>query len=148
MGEPTLFYSHQYSLHCACSWNADYHDEHVGKSAWQIPKISENSRRFSEDYRRTVPRFSDISADYRQLQNMIRIFLLTRERVTNIPEKRPMSYRKIPIISPGLIFVQKAFLLSLFSGELIFGGAYIYYWVEFCVSKWVWVINKQLKALR
>ena len=56
---------------------------------------------------------------------MIRIFLLTRERVTNIPEKRPMSYRQIPIISPGLIFVQKAFLLGLFSGELIFGGAYL-----------------------
>ena len=33
------------------------------------------------------------------------------------------TYRKIPIISPGLIFVQKAFLLGLFSGELIFGGA-------------------------
>ena len=28
------------------------------------------------------------------------------------------SYRKIPIISPRLIFVQKAFLLGLFSGEL------------------------------
>ena len=36
------------------------------------------------------------------------------------------KYRKIPIISPGLIFVQKAFLLGLFSGEFIFGGAY--YW--------------------
>ena len=34
------------------------------------------------------------------------------------------QYRKIPIIlSPGLIFVQKAFLLGLFSEELIFGGA-------------------------
>ena len=30
-------------------------------------------------------------------------------------------YRKIPIISPGLIFVQKAFLVSLFSEGLIFG---------------------------
>ena len=45
------------------------------------------------------------------------------------------TYRKIPIISPGLIFVQKAFLLGLYSGELIFGGAY--YCREFCVSKWV-----------
>ena len=45
---------------------------------------------------------------------------------------RPKEYRKIPIISPGLIFVQKAFLLGLFLGELIFGGAY--YWREFCVS--------------
>ena len=44
-------------------------------------------------------------------------------------------YRKIPIISPGLIFVQKAFLLGLFSRELIFGGAY--YWTKFGVSKWV-----------
>ena len=50
------------------------------------------------------------------------------------------KYRKIPIISPGLIFVQKAVLLGLFSGELIFGGAY--YWREFCVSKWVGLDNK------
>ena len=49
-------------------------------------------------------------------------------------------YRKIPIISPGLIFVQKAFLLGLFLEELIFGGAY--YWKEFCVSKWVGLYNK------
>ena len=35
-----------------------------------------------------------------------------------------IKFRKIPIISSGLIFVQKAFLLGLFSGELIFGGAY------------------------
>ena len=50
------------------------------------------------------------------------------------------QYRKIPIISPGLIFVQKPFLLGLFSGELIFGGAY--YWKEFCVSKWVGLDKK------
>ena len=43
-----------------------------------------------------------------------------------------MRYRKIPIISPGLIFVKKAFLLGLFSGELIFGGAY--YWRKFCIQ--------------
>ena len=30
-------------------------------------------------------------------------------------------YRKIPIVSPGLIFVQKAVLLGLFSGELSVG---------------------------
>ena len=54
--------------------------------------------------------------------------------------KRSYNYRKIPIISPGLIFVQKAFLLVLFLGELIFGGAY--YWKEFCVSKWVGLDNK------
>ena len=34
-------------------------------------------------------------------------------------------YRKIPIISPGLIFVQKAFLLSLFLEELISEGLII-----------------------
>ena len=44
------------------------------------------------------------------------------------------------IISPGLIFVQKAFLVGLFSGKLIFRGAY--YWKEFCVSKWVELDNK------
>ena len=42
-------------------------------------------------------------------------------------------YRKIPIVSPGLLFVQKAVLLGLFSDEPIFGGAY--YWKKFCVSK-------------
>ena len=46
--------------------------------------------------------------------------------------KVEMNYRKIPIISPGLIFIQKAFLLGFFLGELIFGGAY--YWLEFCFS--------------
>ena len=51
-----------------------------------------------------------------------------------------IAYRKIPIISPGLIFVPKTFLVGLFSGELIFGGAY--YWKEFCVSKWVGLDNK------
>ena len=50
------------------------------------------------------------------------------------------KYRKILIISPGLIFVQKAFLVGLFSGELIFGGAY--YWREFYISKWVGLDNK------
>ena len=37
--------------------------------------------------------------------------------------------------SPGLIFVQKGFSGGLFSGGLIFQGAY--YWREFCISKWV-----------
>ena len=31
-------------------------------------------------------------------------------------------------------------MLGLFSGELIFGGAY--YWKEFCVSKRVWLDNR------
>ena len=57
------------------------------------------------------------------------------------------DYRKIPIISPGLIFVPKAFLLGLFSGELTFRAAC--YWKEFCVSKWVGLDNKkQCKTLR
>ena len=50
-------------------------------------------------------------------------------------------YRKIPIISPGITFVQKAFLLGLFSWELIFGRAY--YWREFYVSKRVGLDNKK-----
>ena len=39
-----------------------------------------------------------------------------------------------------LIFVQKAFVMGLFWGKLIFGRAY--YWMEFCVSKCVGVHNK------
>ena len=39
--------------------------------------------------------------------------------------------RRIPIICPGLISVQKTFLLGLFTEELIFGRTY--YWKEFCV---------------
>ena len=50
------------------------------------------------------------------------------------------GYRKIPIISSGLIFVQKAFLLGLFSEELIVRGAY--YWREICVSKCVGIYSK------
>ena len=38
------------------------------------------------------------------------------------------------------LVVQKAALLGLFSGELIFRGAY--YCKEFCVSKWVGLDNK------
>ena len=51
-----------------------------------------------------------------------------------------IAHREIQIISPVLIFVQKAFLLGLFSVELIFGWAY--YWKEVCVSKWVGLDNK------
>ena len=46
------------------------------------------------------------------------------------------KYCKIPIISPGLIFVEKAILLDLLLGELIFAGTY--YRTEFCVSKMGW----------
>ena len=34
-------------------------------------------------------------------------------------------YRKIPIISPGLIFVQKAFLVAYFRGSLFLEGLII-----------------------
>ena len=50
------------------------------------------------------------------------------------------QYCKFPVISPRLIFVQKAFLLGLFLGVLIFGGAY--YWKGFCVSRLVGLANK------
>ena len=43
-------------------------------------------------------------------------------------------------MSPGLIFVQKAFVVGLFSGDLIFREAY--HWREFCISKWVGLDNK------
>ena len=37
-------------------------------------------------------------------------------------------------------------MVGLFSGELVFGGAY--YWKEFCLSKWVVFYNKNsLKQL-
>ena len=35
------------------------------------------------------------------------------------------KYCKILIVTPGLIFVKKAFLLGLFSGEAIIGGLII-----------------------
>ena len=50
------------------------------------------------------------------------------------------TYRKIPMISPEHIFVQKVFSGGLFKGELIFGG--VYYWRKFCVSKRVELDNK------
>ena len=40
------------------------------------------------------------------------------------------GYHKIPIISPGLIFVQKAFLMGLF-----FGGAYTLYFQRGLLSE-------------
>ena len=60
------------------------------------------------------------------------------ESVNNI-----VKYRKIPIISPGVIFVQKAFLLGLFSEGFIIGGNFafqnglglkrVYYQKDICV---------------
>ena len=47
------------------------------------------------------------------------------------------SYPKPPNISPGLIYFRKRFLLGLYKGGLISGGAYT--WAIFCVS------NKQVR---
>ena len=66
---------------------------------------------------------------------ILRIYFQKKIKINHI------NYPKIPIISPGLTFVQKAFLVGLFSGEINFGGAY--YWSEFCVSKWVGLDNKK-----
>ena len=53
----------------------------------------------------------------------------------------PKSVRGFRETGPwAYIFVQRAFFPGLFSGELIFGGAY--YWNEFCVSKLVGLDNK------
>ena len=68
-------------------------------------------------------------------QGQIQVLVST----THLKTKSKSLYRKISIISLGLIFAQKAFLLGLFSGELIFRGAY--YWKEFCISKWVGLDN-------
>ena len=51
-------------------------------------------------------------------------FKKIKERLVNVVQSSHSTYRKIPIMSPG-----QAFLLGLFSGELIFGGAYC--WKEF-----------------
>ena len=51
-----------------------------------------------------------------------------------------VQYRKIPIISLGLILVQKAVLPGLFSEGRIFREAY--HWMEFCVSKWAGLNDK------
>ena len=52
--------------------------------------------------------------------------MLVSSYFLSAPLSKPFSfsntYRKIPIIRPGLIFVQKAFLVGLISGELIIGG--------------------------
>jgi hypothetical protein len=48
-----------------------------------------------------------------------------------------IQYRKPPTISPGLIYFRKRFLMGLYKGGLIYGGAYT--WTIFCVS------NKQVR---
>ena len=65
--------------------------------------------------------FSHLATCYQFQCTNKAIFHKTRQSFSGFPLDK---YRKIPIISPVLIFVQKAFLLGLFSRELIFGGAY------------------------
>ena len=48
----------------------------------------------------------------------------------NISQSTLYKYRKFLIISPGLIFVQKAFLVGLFSGEPIFGRGLLVKWKD------------------
>ena len=42
---------------------------------------------------------------------------------------------------PWAHIYSKGFFAGLIFGELIFGGAC--YWKEFCISKWVWLVNKR-----
>ena len=52
--------------------------------------------------------------------------------------------RKIPIISPGLTFIQKAFLADLiFRGDSFRSGLLL---EGICVSKWVGLDNKKITA--
>ena len=50
------------------------------------------------------------------------------------------KYLKIQKTRPRLLLVQNEFLVGLFWGELMFGGAY--FRREFLVSKWVGIDNK------
>ena len=52
--------------------------------------------------------------------------------------KNNVKYLKIPIIRPGLIFVQKAFFLGLFSGEPIFGVPWV---PEVCLARFPVSVN-------
>ena len=51
-----------------------------------------------------------------------------------------LKYHKVPIISPGIIFVQKAFLLGLFSGNLFSEGLTI--GRNFAFFKWLGIRNE------
>ena len=66
--------------------------------------------------------------------------MLLLRGVAFIQEQCLLVYHKIPIINPELKFVQKAFLVGLFPGELIFGGAC--HQREFCDLKWDGLGNK------
>ena len=95
-------------------------------------KISPGNERLHDKFRA----YDDIIITYSESA----VYRIRQEAKILFCKFNKSNTRKIPIISPGLIFVQKAFLLGLFSGELIFGGAY--YWKEFCVSKLVGLDNR------
>ena len=50
---------------------------------------------------------------------------------------------EIPIINPGIIFIQRLFSWAYFRGSLFSEG--LHYWKEFCVSKWLGLGNKKKK---
>ena len=75
------------------------------------------------------------------LKTLANSFQVLKLCLKKIAIEHLILYRKIPIISPGLIFVQKAFFDGLIfdyfrPGELTFGGAY-------CASKWFGVTNNK-----
>ena len=55
-----------------------------------------------------------------------------RSYIALVKVGKDVIYRKPPNISPGLIFVRKHFLVGLYMGRLIYGGAYIR--TRFCVN--------------
>ena len=62
----------------------------------------------------------DHSCKYDKVYNHGKILLKSLLRTVK------STYRKIPIISPGLIFVQRAFLLGLFAEGLIIRGNFAF----------------------
>ena len=49
-------------------------------------------------------------------------------------------FRDVPGYSGMFQNVPECSMFRVLSTALIFGGAY--YWKEFCISKWVWLVNK------
>ena len=67
-----------------------------------------------------------MQANFSSLTDKSAILVHKPINVLNLIQFWPFKYCKIPIISPGLIFVQTAFLLGLFSRELIFEGNFAF----------------------
>ena len=129
------FYESSYDVRVTCA-KGDSAEEIANKV---LEKLKESrhqgftsTREKYPDARETSPRFLDVV-----LQG------LAPDGGLYVPKRKIPHFtqgnintvycRKIPILSREFIFVQKTFLLGLFSGELIFGGTC--YWKEFCVSK-------------